>query len=302
MQSLGRAITVRRDPAPSRFHYRLQRLWLTPAFRIAFRLGLPVLVVALAAALYLASDARRAALAEGIDGLKNAFQDRPEFAVSLVSITGAAPDLADAVRARMGIRLPVSSWKLDLDAARASAEALDAVESARVRIVGPELRVEITERTPALVWRTDRGLALIDATGHRVAGLAAREDRGDLPLITGEGADAAAPEALEILQAAKALAPRIRGLVRQGERRWDLVLDRDQTVLLPAIDPVSAVERLLALDHANQLLARDLTAIDLRDPRRPVLRLGPHALSVLRGTPEVLPTPPDPIPEPDTSE
>ena len=180
---------------------------------------------------------------------------------------------------------PVSSWKLDLDAARASAEALDAVESAKVKINGGELVVEITERTPALVWRTDKGLALVDATGHRVAGLASREDRPDLPLVAGEGAAAAAAEALEVLQAAAPLSPRIRGLIRQGSRRWDLVLDRGQTVLLPTIDPVSAIERLLALDQADNLLARDLTAIDLRDLRQPVLRLGTTALATLRGIP-----------------
>ena len=285
MQSLGRAVAVRRDPAPSRLHYRLQRLWLTPLFRVTFRLGLPALVLLLAASLYLSSDARRAALMAEAQAVKVSFQDRPEFRVSLISITGAAPELADAVRARMGIRLPVSSWTLDLDAARASAEALDAVESAKVKINGGELVVQITERTPALVWRTDKGLALVDASGHRVAGLASREDRPDLPLVAGEGAAAAAAEALEVLQAAAPLSPRIRGLIRQGSRRWDLVLDRGQTVLLPAIDPVSAIERLLALDQADNLLARDLTAIDLRDLRQPVLRLGPTALATLRGIP-----------------
>ena len=285
MQSLGRAVAVRRDPAPSRLHYRLQRLWLTPLFRVTFRLGLPALVLLLAASLYLSSDARRAALMAEAQAVKVSFQDRPEFRVSLISITGAAPELADAVRARMGIRLPVSSWTLDLDAARASAEALDAVESAKVKINGGELVVQITERTPALVWRTDKGLALVDASGHRVAGLASREDRPDLPLVAGEGAAVAAPEALEILQAAAPLSARIRGLIRQGDRRWDVVLDRGQTVLLPAIDPVSAIERLLALDQSGNLLARDLTAIDLRDLRQPVLRLGPTALATLRGIP-----------------
>ena len=285
MQSLGRAVAVRRDPAPSRLHYRLQRLWLTPLFRVTFRLGLPALVLLLAASLYLSSDARRAALMAEAQAVKVSFQDRPEFRVSLISITGAAPELADAVRARMGIRLPVSSWTLDLDAARASAEALDAVESAKVKINGGELVVQITERTPALVWRTDKGLALVDASGHRVAGLASREDRPDLPLVAGEGAAVAAPEALEILQAAAPLSARIRGLIRQGDRRWDLVLDRGQTALLPSIDPVSAIERLLALDQSGNLLARDLTAIDLRDLRQPVLRLGPTALATLRGIP-----------------
>ena len=45
MQSLGR-IPLRRDPAPSRWAYRMQRLWLTPMFRVLCRVGLPGVVLA----------------------------------------------------------------------------------------------------------------------------------------------------------------------------------------------------------------------------------------------------------------
>ena len=69
-----------------------------------------------------------------------------------------------------------------------------------------------------------------------------------------------------------------------GERRWDLVLDRDQRILLPEADPVRAVERVIALDQADQLLDRDVLAVDLRSERRPVLRLAPFALGELRRT------------------
>ena len=51
------------------------------------------------------------------------------------------------------------------------------------------------------------GLQLLDATGHRVAGLSARADRADLPLVAGEGADAAMPEALAIFEAAQPVEP-----------------------------------------------------------------------------------------------
>ena len=126
------------------------------------------------------------------------------------------------------------------------------------------------------------GLTLLDETGHRVAGLLSRADRADLPLIAGEGADVATPEALQLIAAAGPLTPRLRGLVRIGERRWDLVLDRDQRVLLPEKNPVQALERLLALDHAQDLMNRDILAVDLRSDHRPTLRLTPNALAEIR--------------------
>ncbi len=297
MQSLGRAPTrhapahhgktrlapLRRDPSPSRWAYRMQRLWLTPLFRVLVRFGLPVLVIGAVSGLVFYDDARRAALLQGAADLRQKFEQRPEFRISYVSIDGASPDLADAVRAKLALKLPQSSFDLDMDALQLKAEELDAVQEAQLRVrSGGVLQVVLTEREPALIWRDEDRLVLLDATGHRVAGLAARADRADLPLVAGDGADIATPEALALLDAAGPIAARLRGLVRMGDRRWDLVLDRNQRILLPAENPVAALERLLALDQAEKLLDRDILAIDLRFEQRPVLRLAPFALGELR--------------------
>ncbi len=66
-----------------------------------------------------------------------------------------------------------------------------------------------------------------------------------------------------------------------GERRWDLVLDRDQVIRLPEADPVAALRRVMALDATDGLLARDVAVVDLRDPDRPMLRLTEHAQAEL---------------------
>ena len=281
MQSVKAAL--RRDPAPSLWAYRMQRLWLTPYFRMFMRRGLPAFVIVLATGLYLTNDARQAAIIDALAGLRTQFEARPEFRVGLISVAGASIDLGEAIRAKIGLTLPMSSFDIDLDGARARIEALDAVASAVVRVrAGGILHVEVTERLPVIVWRKGGTIELLDATGHRVAGLAARSDRPDLPLIAGDGADEAADEALAVYAAAGPILPRVRGLVRMGERRWDILLDRDQRIMLPAENPVQAVERLIALDEVQDLLARDILTVDLRNERRPVLRLSPFALEMLR--------------------
>ena len=274
---------LRRDPAPSRWAYRMHRMWLTPYFRLLMRKGLPTLVIVVAVGVYFTNEARQAAIVNGLVGLRTQFEARPEFRVGLISVDGASIDLAEAIRGKIGLAMPMSSFDIDLDAARARVEGLDAVASAVVRVrAGGVLHVEITERVPMIVWRTGDGLELLDATGHRVAGLSARSDRPDLPLIAGKGADQAADEALAVYAAAGPILPRVRGLVRMGERRWDILLDRDQRILLPAVNPVQAVERLIALDQVQDLMARDILTVDLRNERRPVLRLSPFALEMLR--------------------
>ena len=271
------------DPAPSRWAYRLHRMWMTPYFRVFIRKGLPTFAIVVALGMFFTNEARQAAIVNGLVGLRTQFEQRPEFRVGLISVEGASLDLAEAIRAKMGIALPQSSFDLDLDAARARIETLDAVASAVLRVrSGGILHVQITERVPVIVWRTGDTIELLDATGHRVAGLEARSDRPDLPLIAGVGAELAAGEALAVYAAAAPIVSRVRGLVRMGERRWDIMLDRDQRIMLPADKPVQAVERLIALDQVQDLLARDILTVDLRNEHRPVLRLSPFALDALR--------------------
>jgi len=274
---------TRKDPAPSKWAYRVQRWMLTPYVRSLVFKGIPTLAIFGAAALWLGHEPNRQAVIGQLTHLREEFEARPEFRVSLARVEGASEDLAEAVRAKLALPLPMSSFDIDLDAARDRIEALDAVKKADLRVrSGGVLQVLITERVPVAVWRTEDGLTLVDETGHRVAGLLSRADRADLPLIAGEGADAATPEALDLLAAAGPLAPRIRGLVRMGERRWDVVLDRNQRILLPERNPVQALERLLALDHAQDLMNRDILTVDLRSDHRPTLRLTPNALAEIR--------------------
>jgi cell division protein FtsQ len=275
--------SLHRDPAPSKWAYRKQRWLLTPYVRTFLVKGLPTLAILGGVALWFSHEPNRLALIGQLTHLREEFEARPEFRVSLARVEGASDDLAEAVRAKLALPLPMSSFDIDLDAARDRIEALDAVKKADLRVrSGGVLQVVITERMPVAIWRTEDGLTLVDETGHRVAGLLARADRADLPLIAGEGADRDTPEALELMAAAGPLTPRIRGLVRVGERRWDLVLDRDQRVLLPEDNPVQALERLLALDHAQDLMNRDILTVDLRSDHRPTLRLTPHALAESR--------------------
>lgn len=281
---------VRKDPAPSRIAYRMQRLWLTPFVRTALRVGLPAFVLTFGVGLYLADQDRRAAIGTIYTDLREKVKNRPEFLVKLLAVEGASPDLSEAVRATLALPLPQSSLDLDLEAARAKIAQLQAVGSVDVRVQsGGILQVTIQEREPAFVWRNGAGVWLVDETGIRIAEIEGRNDRADLPLIAGEGADKAIKEARDILTSAGPLLPRLRGLVRMGERRWDIVLDRDQRIMLPTVAPVAALERLIALDQAQEVLARDIAAVDLRLQARPSLRLAPYSLAEMRRLRGIIP-------------
>jgi cell division protein FtsQ len=274
---------LRRDPAPSLWSYRYQRLMLTPFYRRMVRVGLPIGGVALGALLWVSAESNRAMVAGWVEDALDAVQERPEFMVLSVEIAGADRALHAAIREVARMPLPVSSFDLDLDALRRRVTDLTAVRSAQVRVhPGGRLEIAVVQRTPVAVWRYADGLRLIDADGVMTGMIAERADRADLPLIAGDGAKDAIDEALALFAAAAPIAPEVRGLVRMGERRWDMVLDGDARILLPPESPVAALERVIALQQAQDMLDRDIAIVDMRLGDRPTLRLNRAALAQLR--------------------
>ncbi|MFK7753323.1 MAG: cell division protein FtsQ/DivIB [Sedimentitalea sp.] len=268
------------DPAPSRWRYRLQRWMLTPTVRIALRAGVPFALVFIGTSAYLADDTRRQAITASIADMRASIQERPEFMVSLMAIDGAGPALSQDIREVVPLDFPVSSFDLDLTQIRKVISELHPVKSATVRVrPGGVLQIDVLERQPVLVWRNRNGIALLDDTGAFIDTLPSRVTRADLPLIVGEGAHHHVTQALALIAAARPLGDRLRGLVRIGARRWDVVLDRDQRILLPVDGAVHALERVIALSEAHEMLERDVAVIDMRLSARPTLRMSSDAVS-----------------------
>ena len=276
------ARTPFRDPAPTRWAYRYQRLMLTPAFRTTLRVGAPLALLVFIVGYWTAQDENRAALAAQVASIKENFQHRPEFMVTGMEITGANISVAAAISSVVTTEFPISSWDMDLPGLRESVMELSAVEDAVVRVrPGGTLEIAVTEHEPVAIWRHVDGLRLIDEDANFIAMIPARGDRADLPLIAGDGAMDEIGQAMALFAAAEPVRDRVRGLVRMGERRWDLVLDRDQRILLPEQGPVAALNRVIALHLAQDMLARDISVVDMRNAARPTVRLGTLAVTSL---------------------
>lgn len=255
---------------------------LTPLFRALLRFGVPVVLIAGLAAWWLSNESNRQIIVDTYADLRSQVESRPEFMVNMMAVDGASDLVAEGVREMLPVDFPISSFDLDLEAMREAVVSLDPVKSARLYVrQGNVLQVDIVERIPVVLWRNDRGLQLLDDEGALVGPAFLRADWPELPLIVGTGADTQVEEALELVRAAQPLASRFRGLVRMGERRWDVVLDRDQRIMLPEEGAVHALERVIAMDQAVDMLERDLLAVDLRLPNRPTLRMTDGAVREL---------------------
>jgi len=242
-----------------------------------------VFLVAVMATTFLSQADNREMISAKMQSTKVALQNRPEFMVGALEVRGATEDVAQQVDRVVQIAFPISSFNLDLEKIKTNVSALNAVKEATVKVgEGGSLVVDVTPRVAVAIWRDVDVLNLLDAEGVFSGALANRSERPDLPLIAGEGAFASIEEALALFERAEPLGDRVRGLVRRGERRWDMVLDRDQRIQLPANDPGKALDRIIVLNEAHDLLDRDVAILDMRNGARPTVRVTQEAANALR--------------------
>ncbi|MGN6622083.1 MAG: cell division protein FtsQ/DivIB [Sphingomonas sp.] len=133
------------------------------------------------------------------------------------------------------------------------------------------LLIHIDEREPAAVWQDDGKLMLIDASGVLLSDVS--PDRMPaLPLIIGDGANGQEPAYQALLEAAPALRPRVRAATWVGNRRWNLLFDTGETLMLPEDNAAAALVRFAELDGTDRLLGKGFVRFDLRDPTKLVAR------------------------------
>lgn len=274
-----------RDPAPTRMAYRYQRIMLTPFLRRLITRWLPVGAVFGALALVALTPVNRARIAQEWQALRLQIEGMEEFSVTAMAISGASIGLQRQIRAALPYDFPQSRFDLDLAWMHEAVMQIPAVKSARIGIgPGRVLELNVEERLPVALWRRADGLVLLDVEGIVIGSAAARADFAGLPVMAGAGADAALGDLPHLRAALGPLAPRVRGFVRRGERRWDVVLDRNQRLMLPERRAVATLERVVALAQVSDLLERDVLDVDMRLPHRPTLRMSENAKKILSET------------------
>ena len=271
MRSLKRNI----DPAPSIISYRLMRLMLIPRLRLILTLGIPSLVIFCGTLVLLLN----INLHENIEALKKdlkrALVERPEFMIKVASVDGASDELAHEIREIMPLDFPVSYFDLDIKYLHKVLNDIPAVESAAIKVtVSGVLQIDISERTPAFIWRKDDVISVIDEKGKFIRLATSRLDYPELPLVVGEAANLSIADISSLMEDNQYFLDQVRAFVRVGERRWDLVLDNNLRIMLPQTEFLAAFDRLMLMNHTGSLFSNQLSTIDMRLVERPTVRVG----------------------------
>ena len=260
-------------PRPSKIRYRLERVWLRLWLRkLIIYLSL-ILVFSTFCILIFVYSSDWIKVNEYKNYFKNYIFERPELSVSKLEIKTANLDLVNQINAILKLSFPINSIKLDINHIQKIINQIDSVESSNVRINDSGvLLVEVIERKPVAVYRESDDLALIDLKGYKISNIFSRNDRKDLPLIVGTKGNYQVKEALEIYQLLSIYLNEIRGLIRIGERRWDIIFKNNKRIKLSEKYPKRSLRNFLSSDKSYLISSNDFVIIDLMFTNKIILR------------------------------
>ncbi len=199
------------------------------------------------------------------------------FAIEDVKVSGNDETSEIEILQLLGLDGTTSLVALDADAARQKIANLPWVESVEVRKVYPKaVEVRLKERKAYAIWQHGSELSLIQKDGSVIAPL--RDNKfAKLPLFVGRDAEVAAASVEGEFAKWPDVSSHVKAFVRVAGRRWDLYLDNGVIIKLPEDNIDGALARLTKLDKDENLLQRDIAAVDLRLDDRTAIELTPDA-------------------------
>jgi cell division protein FtsQ len=195
------------------------------------------------------------------------------FRIAAVAIAGHKHLSRDEILAIAGISGRTSLLFLDAAETRAKLKSNPWVGDATVQKLFPDrLAITVTECAAFALWQTGGQINVIADDGTVLESFLSRTVL-TLPFVVGAGAATRAKEFLALLDRHPELRDNVRASVLIGERRWNLRLKNGIDVRLPETDIALALDHLAALDREKNLLARDISVVDLRFRDRVTVRL-----------------------------
>ncbi|WP_409530354.1 cell division protein FtsQ/DivIB [Shinella sp.] len=200
------------------------------------------------------------------------------FAIEDVKVSGNRETSEIDILERLGLDGTTSLVALDVKEARQRLTELPWVEDVSVRKVYPgTIEIALKEREAFAIWQHGTDLSLIEKNGSVIAPL--RDNKfSSLPLFVGRDAETAAASFADEFDSWPELKSRVKAYIRVAGRRWDLRLENGIVVKLPEHNVPRAMDMLASLDASEQLLERDIAAVDLRLEDRTTVQLTEGAL------------------------
>ncbi len=190
-----------------------------------------------------------------------------------IQIAGLAQHDPAEIMEALHLKAGDSLVGFDAGNARLALEQVVWIKSASVAREYPNaLRIAVSERKAIALWQHGSEIELVDDTG-KAMGQPKFVVSGQLPLVTGQGADIAAPELINQISAIEGLLQRVTAAARVGGRRWTLYMDSGVKVALPEEKVAEALQTVWRADQSQALLAKGINLVDMRIKGRMTLQV-----------------------------
>ncbi len=202
------------------------------------------------------------------------------FRITDIKINGAETTDSAALARAIGVTDGEPTFGFSLSGIQQRVQALGPVQSATVeRILPGTLVISVHERDVYAIWQTIQNghvvFQLIDKKGDVIAdqdATAAKRREPSLLLLSGAGAPEQASVLIPELKSEPAVFSHVAAAERVDGLRWNLILQNQTVVKLPAENATGALAQLASLQASMQLLDRPVETIDLRQAGRMVVR------------------------------
>ena len=195
------------------------------------------------------------------------------FAINKVKVSGNGETSEIDILDRLGLDGTTSLMALDVADTRAKLKTLPWVEDAEVRKIYPDtVEIKLTERDAFAIWQYGQELSLIEKDGSVIVPL--RDNKfAHLPLFVGRDAKADAAAILKEFASWPDIRDQVKAFIRVSGRRWDLQLENGVLIKLPEHGIDRAMAELARFERENQVLERDILAVDFRLADRTTVQL-----------------------------
>ena len=190
-----------------------------------------------------------------------------------VQVEGHARTQIKDINTALNITQGTPIFDLDLKDLKDRIMALPWIKTATIeRHLPATLFIRVTEKEPIALWQNNQKYLPLDESGHPI-----KDSQTPLPpllLVVGSDAPTHTLDLIQALSAYPKIQEKVRSAVRVGNRRWNLVLNEVDGLIvkLPESHISEALSR-LSDQIETGLLKKDLASIDMRHPDRLIVTL-----------------------------
>ena len=194
------------------------------------------------------------------------------FTVKNILLEGRINSNPKAIRSALGVKKGDVLFGFNPNAAQAKIIKMPWIRSVHIERRLPDtVYIKLEERLPVALISKNDTISILDDLGEVIP------DKNLTPfkaliIVHGKDASTNAPEFIKTLSGAPLLFNATQQATWVGQRRWDINLKNGTTIHLPDNDIGLALTRLSDAHESDDLLGRPLKSIDLREPKRIVIR------------------------------